>query len=70
MIGVIGKRSVEVNIWDTDNALWNTRYKYPYLVLAAQRHDGVQAFGDAMLGFVVPLTIVTLGVTMLRRAGR
>lgn len=41
-----------------------------YLVLAAQRHDGVQAFGDAMLGFVVPLTIVTLGVTMLRRAGR
>ena len=41
-----------------------------YLVLAAQRHDGAQAFGDAMLGFVVPLTIVTLGVTMLRRAGR
>ena len=41
-----------------------------YLVLAAQRHDGTQAFGDAMLGFVVPLTIVTLGVTMLRRAGR
>jgi len=32
-----------------------------YLVMAAQRHDGVQAFGDAMLGFVV---------TMLRRAGR
>jgi len=41
-----------------------------YLVMAAQRHDGAQAFGDAMLGFVVPLTIVTLGVTMLRRLGR
>lgn len=41
-----------------------------YLVLAAQRHDGAQAFGDAMLGFVVPLTIVTLGVAMLRRSGR
>jgi len=41
-----------------------------YLVLAAQRHDGAQAFGDAVLGFVVPLTIVTLGVTMLRRTRR
>ncbi len=41
-----------------------------YLVMAAQRHDGSQAFGDAMLGFVVPLTIVTLGVAMLRRPGR
>ena len=41
-----------------------------YLVLAAQRHDGAQAFGDAMLGFVLPLTIVTLGVAMLRRSGR
>lgn len=37
-----------------------------YLVMAAQRHDRAQALGDAMLGFVVPLTIVTLGVTMLR----
>ncbi|ODV13451.1 MAG: sodium:calcium antiporter [Rubrivivax sp. SCN 70-15] len=41
-----------------------------YLVLAAQRHAGVQAFGDAMLGFVLPLTIVTLGVTMVWRPGR
>lgn len=38
-----------------------------YLVMAAQRHAGLDAFGDAMLGFVVPLTIVTLGVTLLRR---
>ena len=41
-----------------------------YLVMAAQRHDGVDAFADAMLGFVLPLTIVTLGVAMLRRGGR
>lgn len=41
-----------------------------YLVMAAQRHQGVQAFGDAMLGFVVPLTIVTLGVAMLRPTPR
>jgi cation:H+ antiporter len=41
-----------------------------YLVLAAQRHAGAGALGDAMLGFVVPLAIVTLGVAMLRkRAG-
>ncbi len=39
-----------------------------YLVLAAQRHDGAQALGDAMLGFVIPLTIVTLVATLLRRA--
>lgn len=40
---VIGKRSVEVNIWDTDNALWNMRYKYPYLVLAAPAGTGLGA---------------------------
>lgn len=38
-----------------------------YLVLAAQRHGGAQALGDAMLGFVVPLTIVTLGVSLWRQ---
>lgn len=40
-----------------------------YLVMAAQRHDGARAFADAMMGFVVPLTIVTLAVSMLRRKG-
>jgi cation:H+ antiporter len=38
-----------------------------YLVLAAQRHDGLAAFSDVMLGFVLPLTIVTLVVAMVRR---
>ena len=38
-----------------------------YLVLAAQRHDGAEALADAMLGFVAPLTIVTLGVALVRR---
>lgn len=38
-----------------------------YLVLAAQRHEGVEAFSDVMLGVVLPLTVVTLGVLMLRR---
>lgn len=37
-----------------------------YLVMVVQHRPGVQAFAHAMLGFVVPLTIVTLGVALLR----
>ena len=38
-----------------------------YLILAAQRHDALQAVSGVMLGFVVPLTVVTLVVVMIRR---
>lgn len=38
-----------------------------YLILAAQQHDALPAFSAAMLGFVVPLTVVTLVVASLRR---
>lgn len=38
-----------------------------YLILAAQQHDTLQAFSGVMLGFVVPLTVVTLVVVMIRR---
>ena len=38
-----------------------------YLTLAAQQHDALQAFSGVMLGFVVPLTVVTLVVVMIRR---
>ena len=31
----IGSPEVAVNIWDTDHALWNTRYKHPFLVLSS-----------------------------------
>jgi len=41
-----------------------------YLVMAAQRHEATQAFADAMLGFVVPLTLVTLAVTLVRKPAR
>lgn len=37
---VIGKRGVDVNIWDRDNALWAVRYKYPFLVLKAAEGSG------------------------------
>lgn len=41
-----------------------------YLILAAQRHALAPAFSEAMLGFVIPLTIVTLVVVLLRPAER
>lgn len=38
-----------------------------YLILASQQHDALPAFSSVMLGFVVPITIVTLIATMVRR---
>jgi cation:H+ antiporter len=38
-----------------------------YLILAAQQHDALQAFSGVMLGFVVPLTVGTLVVVVIRR---
>ena len=37
-----------------------------YVVLTAQQHAALPAFGTAMLSFVLPLTMVTLVVVMLR----
>lgn len=31
----IGNPAVSVHIWDFDNALWNARYRQPYMVLSA-----------------------------------
>ena len=38
-----------------------------YLILAAQQHDALPAFSSVMLGFVIPITVVTLIVVLLRR---
>ncbi len=38
-----------------------------YVILAAQQHDALQAFSGVMLGFVMPLTVVTLVVVTIRR---
>lgn len=38
-----------------------------YLVLAAQQHDALGRFSMVMMSFVVPLTVITLVVVMLRR---
>jgi cation:H+ antiporter len=37
-----------------------------FLILAATRHDALPAFSGAMLGFVLPLTVVTLLVVWVR----
>lgn len=38
-----------------------------YLILAAQAHDALEEFSGVMMGFVLPLTVVTLVVVLLRR---
>ena len=38
-----------------------------YLILAAQQHDALDPFSAVMMGFVVPITVVTLVVALLRR---
>jgi cation:H+ antiporter len=38
-----------------------------YLILAAQQHDALPAYSAAMLSFVLPITVVTLVVMLLRR---
>jgi cation:H+ antiporter len=38
-----------------------------YLVLAAQRHDALPAYSSIMLSYVMPLTVITLVVSFMRR---
>ena len=37
-----------------------------YLILAAQQHDALGTFSAAMMSFVVPITVITLVVVMVR----
>jgi len=37
-----------------------------YLILAATQHDALPMFSNAMLLFVIPLTVLTLAITVLR----
>jgi cation:H+ antiporter len=38
-----------------------------YLILASQQHDALPMFSQAMLWFVVPITVVTLIATLIRK---
>ena len=41
-----------------------------YLILAAAQHDALPVFSAAMFGFVLPLTVVTLIVLLVRHRAR
>lgn len=41
-----------------------------WLVLAAQQHASMQAFSGVMLGYVMPLTVITLVVSIVRHNGK
>ena len=41
-----------------------------YLILAAQQHAALPAFSNVMLGYVMPITIITLIVSIMRHNGR
>jgi cation:H+ antiporter len=38
-----------------------------YLILAAQQHNALQTFSGVMLSFVLPITVITLVVVLLRK---
>ena len=40
-----------------------------YLILTAQQHDSLPAYSSIMLSYVMPLTVVTLVVSFMRRRG-
>lgn len=41
-----------------------------WLVLQAQQHDSLPAFSGLMLGYVLPITVITLVVSMVRQPGK
>ena len=41
-----------------------------WLVLQAQQHDSVQAFSGIMLGYVMPITVITIVVSIVRSNGK
>lgn len=59
---VIGKRDVDVAIWDVDNPLWGVRYKYPLLVL----HPAASGIGSASTGLICEFD-VTLGTASVQK---
>ena len=40
-----------------------------YLILDAQGHDALDLYSNTMLSFVVPITVITLVVSLLHRKG-
>jgi cation:H+ antiporter len=38
-----------------------------YLVLAAQKHAALEPFSAAMMSFVIPITVITMIVVLVRK---
>jgi cation:H+ antiporter len=38
-----------------------------YLILATQQHDALGTFSTAMMSFVIPITVITLVVMLIKR---
>lgn len=39
-----------------------------YLIMAAQAHDALPTYSSVMMGFVIPLTVITLVVSLIRQS--
>jgi cation:H+ antiporter len=57
----------EISRWEGAIFLFYYAAYAAYLVLAAQHHEVLGQFSAAMLGFVIPLTVITLVVMFIRQ---
>jgi cation:H+ antiporter len=57
----------EIARWEGAVFLFYYAAYVTYLVLAAQQHDALEPFSSALMGFAVPITVITLVVVLLRR---
>ncbi|MBA4171383.1 MAG: hypothetical protein C0511_01685 [Hyphomicrobium sp.] len=57
---VVGKRDVDVAIWDVDNARWAVRYKYPLLVLHPSAASSAQNGAGLVCEFDITLGTATI----------
>jgi len=58
----------EIARWEGGVFLFYYAAYVAYLILATQQHAALGTFSMAMMGFVVPLTVITLAVVFMRRS--
>ena len=64
----IGDRALDINWLSLAFLQLRRQSRYvAYLILAAQQHDALPAYSAVMMGFVLPITVITLVVVVLRR---
>jgi cation:H+ antiporter len=57
----------EIARWEGAVFLFYYAAYVSYLIMATQQHAALEAFSTAMMGFVIPITVVTLVVVLIRR---